>query len=94
MESPDLAFGQGWANAERASENVTRRELESAPALRAPDAFVVETDAPEALVAAALGGEGRPVHWSEAQARIDGRDPQVAAVILVLRTPEPGTPRS
>ena len=29
MEGPDLAFGQGWSNAERASENVTRELLET-----------------------------------------------------------------
>ena len=32
METVDLSFGQGWANAERASENVTRDALEAAAA--------------------------------------------------------------
>jgi hypothetical protein len=95
MESPDLAFGQGWANAERASENVTRQELDSAPPPSFPDAFVVETDSPETVVAEAVSQrDGWAIPWSEARAKLDGRDPEVAAVILVLRKPEPGTPRS
>ncbi len=88
MENADLAFGQGWSNAERASEDVTRQLLESAPASAAPDAFVIETDSPEALLAEVVGFRGRPLHWAEARKRIDGRDPDVAAVILVVRKPE------
>jgi len=86
LDGPDLAFGQGWANAERASENVTKRELASAPPPRQPDAFVVESEDPGATVATMLGGqEAEAVAWAEARRRIDGRDPEVAAVILVLR---------
>jgi hypothetical protein len=89
MENPDLAFGQGWANAERASENVTRQLIETAAPAAVPDAFVIETDNPEAVLAEVVGFRGRPVHWAEAREKIDGRDPEVAAVILVLRKPEP-----
>ncbi|HWP32694.1 MAG TPA: hypothetical protein VNL97_02995, partial [Solirubrobacterales bacterium] len=32
LGNPDLAVGQGWSNAERSAENVTRRVLEEAPA--------------------------------------------------------------
>jgi hypothetical protein len=86
MGSPDLAFGQGWANAERGSENVTRRLLEEAPPPSVPDAFVVETELPEATVVEMLAGQAaRPIAWSQAQARLDGRDSEIAAVILVVK---------
>jgi hypothetical protein len=86
LKGPDLAFGQGWANAERASENVTRRELAAAPPPTQPDAFIVESEDPQASVADMLDGqEATPVTWSDARKRIDGRDQEVAAVILVLR---------
>lgn len=85
MENADLAFGQGWSNAERASENVTRELLETAPAAAVPDAFVIETDTPEAVLAEVVGFRGRPIHWAQAREKIDGRDPEVAAVILILR---------
>ncbi len=83
---PELSFGQGWSNAERSSENVTQQVLDQAPPPKVPDAFVVEADSPEAVTSAALGGGyGRPVPWAEARERIDSRDPEVAAVILVVR---------
>jgi hypothetical protein len=88
METEDLSFGQGWANAERACENVTREILAAAPPAVMPDAFAIETDNPEALTAELVGGnDGRAIHWGEARAKLDGRDPEVAAVILVLRAP-------
>jgi hypothetical protein len=92
METTDLSFGQGWANAERASENVTRELLAQAPRPALPDAFVIETATPEAVAADVVGGQGgRAVPWEEARARIDGRDPEVAAVILVVRRREPSS---
>ncbi|HSS33429.1 MAG TPA: hypothetical protein VLL27_09140 [Solirubrobacterales bacterium] len=89
METTDLSFGQGWSNAERASENVTHAILEAAPPSRSPDAFIVETETPEAFTAEVVSGyDGRPIHWAEARQKLDGRDPEVAAVILVLRKGE------
>jgi hypothetical protein len=86
METEDLSFGQGWANAERASKNVTREVISQAPPPTYPDAFVIETETPEAVSAEVVGGhDGRAIKWSEAQARIDDRDPEIAAVILVVR---------
>jgi len=86
LDNPDLAFGQGWSNAERSAEDVTARELTSAPPPKAPDAFVVEADTPEAAVAEMVDGRGaRPLAWVEAADRIDGRDPSIAAVILVVK---------
>jgi len=89
LDGPDLAFGQGWANAERASENVTQRELAAAPTPELPDAFVIETDQPDAAVGKILGGQAAtPIAWSDARERIVDRDQAVAAVILVVR-PKP-----
>lgn len=89
LETADLSFGQGWANAERASENVTRDVLANAPAPVVPDTFVVETDSPESITADLVAENGgRAIHWGEARKRLDGRDPEIAAVILVLRRPE------
>ncbi len=96
LEGPDLAFGQGWSNALRSAEDVTRQMVESEE-IRAPMAPVVavEGDSVEKAAAAiAAGGDPAPLEWSEARARIDGRDPAVAAVILVLRPSEPEPNRS
>jgi hypothetical protein len=86
LDGPDLAFGQGWSNAERASEEVTRRELAAAPAPDLPDAFVIEAEGPDAAVGRMLEGQpAKPIPWADARERIDGRDPTVAAVILVVK---------
>lgn len=86
LDTPALSFGQGWANAERSSEDVTRRELDAAPKPQMPDAFVIESELPEATVAAMLSGQqARPVPLGQARERLDGRDPKVAAVILVTK---------
>ncbi len=95
LDTPDLSFGQGWANAERSAEDVTRSVLEKAPRPKAPDAFIVEADMPEAAVGEMLANHGaRPLAWSEARGRLDGRDSTVAAVILVVKRSEPEAPRS
>jgi hypothetical protein len=89
METVDLSFGQGWANAERVSKAVTREILSQAPPPILPDAFVIETATPEAVTGDLVGGhDGRAIQWSEAREKIDGRDPKIAAVILVVRRPE------
>jgi hypothetical protein len=86
LDPPDLSFGQGWSNAERSSEDVTRRVLDNAEPPKLPDAFLVEAEVPEATVAEMLGGLGaQPIALNDAERRIDGRDPEVAAVILVVR---------
>jgi hypothetical protein len=88
MDPPDLSYGQGWSNAERKSEDVTSQVLQDAPAPRVPDAFLVETDSPESVTADVVAVHGgRAIGWAEAKARLDGRDSEVAAVILVTRTP-------
>jgi hypothetical protein len=86
LDNPDLAFGQGWSNAERTADNVTERELTQAPPPKVPDAFVVQAELPEKAVGEMLAGQDvRPLSWGEAGERIDSRDPRVAAVILVVR---------
>jgi hypothetical protein len=95
MGTPDLSFGQGWSNAERSSQNVTHEVLRTAPAPRVPDAFMIESELPEEVTADLLGAHGgRAIQWSEARRRIDGRDPEIAAVVLVMRTPARPQPRS
>ena len=86
LDGPDLAFGQGWSNAERASEDVTKRELAAAPAPDLPDAFVIEAEQTDVAVGRLLEGQAaKPVAWVDARERIASRDPAVAAVILVVR---------
>jgi hypothetical protein len=86
LDPPDLSFGQGWSNAERSGEDVTRRVLERTEMPKLPDAFVVEAELPEATVAAMLAGqEARPIALNEASKKLDSRDPEVAAVILVTK---------
>ena len=90
LSNPELSFGQGWANAQRASEEVTRRVLEAAQEARGagpgPAALVIETDSAVQTVAELASAYGaRSVDLRSLSERIDGRDPQVAAVIVVLQ---------
>ncbi len=97
LETPDLSFGQGWSNAQRLTEDVTRRMLEEAEGNAAvvPSAALVEADSlDEAVAELSAGRDPQPISWSAVRERIDGRDPSVAAVILVLRRPGPGPQRS
>jgi hypothetical protein len=96
LDGPDLAFGQGWSNALRSSEDVTRRVLESAEIeAPLPTVVAVEADSVDAAVEALASGPGpRPIQWTEARERIEGRDPMIAAVILVVRRSGPDSSRS
>ena len=90
LDTPDLSFGQGWANAERTAEDVTRRLLAETTPPKLPDAFVIETDVPEAVVAEMLSGQqAQPLPAGDVERKLDGRDPGVAAVILVTRRRNP-----
>jgi hypothetical protein len=90
LSNPELSFGQGWANAERSSQDVTARVLgavqESRGTSAGPAALVIETDSAVKTVAdlAAIHG-ARPVELESLGERIDGRDPEVAAVIVVVQ---------
>jgi hypothetical protein len=86
----DLAFSQGWANAQRSSTDVTATTLEAATegrrAQRGPTALVVKVDSPLQTVAEiAAGNETETVSIDQARERVEGRDPKVAAVILVVQ---------
>jgi hypothetical protein len=88
LSNPELSFGQGWSNAERGSEDVTRRLLDEAAESRpsGPAALLVETDSAVQTVAEMVAGrEARSVPLEELSERIDGRDPRVAAVIVVIQ---------
>lgn len=86
----DLAFSQGWANAERASTDVTATVIEAAAegrrAQRGPATIVLHTDSAVRTLADIVSGhETETVSPEAARERIDGRDPTVAAVILVVQ---------
>ena len=103
LDPPELSFGQGWSNAERVAQDVTggvlteaRRASEQRPAPTAIEVEVESLDQALAALAEMTGGrEARQVEWQAAQGRIDGRDPSVAAVVLIRQTPAgPELPRS
>ena len=89
LDTPDLSFGQGWANAERSAEDVTRRVLDKTELPKLPDAFLVEAELPEATVAEMLSGQAaQPVSLGDVEKKLDSRDPEVAAVIVVTKRPK------
>jgi hypothetical protein len=86
----DLAYSQGWSNAQRSASDVTATVLEAATegrrAQRGPTAIVINTDSALQTVADLVSGqESETVSLEAARERIDGRDPAVAAVILVVQ---------
>jgi hypothetical protein len=86
----DLAFSQGWANAERSATDVTTKVLESATegrrAQRGPATLIIRSDSPVQTLADIISGhDTETVPLEQARERIDGRDPSVAAVILVVQ---------
>jgi hypothetical protein len=91
LSNPELSFGQAWANAQRRGEDVTSQVLSAAEERRraaaaGPAAMVIETDSAVQTLAEIVGGrETRTMPLDELAQRIDGRDPTVAAVIVVLQ---------
>jgi hypothetical protein len=86
----DLAFSQGWANAQRSAADVTPAVLgdatEAARASRGPATIVIHSDsAVQTLADIVSGHDTESVPIEEVRERIDGRDPAVAAVILVVQ---------
>ncbi|HEX5928616.1 MAG TPA: hypothetical protein VFY48_04405 [Solirubrobacterales bacterium] len=94
LEGPELEPQDGaeaaWAEALRAAEDVTRRMLEAAEASAPPQvAVVIEADSvEEALRDLRAGKPPRQLPWANAVERIAGRDPEVSAVILVVKRPQ------
>lgn len=93
LEGPAIAAPEdaeaGWLDAMRAAEDVTRAMLEGAEASApAQIAVLVEGNTvEEALRGLRAGKPPRQVPWSAAAERIAGRDPEVSAVILVVKRP-------
>ncbi len=90
LSNQDLAFSQGWSNAQRGATDVTAAVLgtatEAQQASRGPAAIVIHTDsAVGTLTDIVSGHETEKVPIEEARERIDSRDPAVAAVILVVQ---------
>ncbi len=96
LADADLSMGRGWSNAEKASENVTRRLVESAAGKGAAGPLVavlaedgtVRSRLEELIVRLEL----KTASWAELRARILGsnpgsRGPGYAAVVAV--EPEP-----
>ena len=73
----DLSIGRGWSNAEKASENVTRRLVESASVPAKPVvAILAEEDAARAEVAGMLTRlELELAPWDDLRSRILGAPP-------------------
>jgi hypothetical protein len=90
LSNQDLAFSNGWSNAQRGATDVTQSVLgeatEAARAARGPATLVLHTDSAVQTVADIVSGhETESVPVEEVRERIDGRAPQVAAVILVVQ---------
>jgi hypothetical protein len=86
----DLAFSQGWANAMRSAADVTGTVVGGAADAkrqsRGPATIVIHSDsAVQTLADIVSGHETESVPIEEVRERIDGRDPSVAAVILVVQ---------
>ena len=86
----ELAFSQGWANAERSATDVTATLLEAATdgrrSQRGPATLILRTDsAVQTLADIVSGHDTESVSPEKALERINGRDPAVAAVILVVQ---------
>jgi hypothetical protein len=90
LTNQDLAFSQGWANAQRGATDVTAGVLGTATEerrmARGPATIVIHSDsAVQTLAEIVSGHDTESVPVEEARERIDGRDPAVAAVILVVQ---------
>jgi hypothetical protein len=89
LEAPSGDPQEDWLTALRRGEDVTRHLLETAEE-EAPEqvAMVIEADSLQsALKSLRSGREQRPIQWSEALERLNSRDPDVAALILVAKRP-------
>jgi hypothetical protein len=91
LADTDLSMGRGWSNAERVSENVTRRlvGVTETPAGGPLVVILAESESAGAAAAQSLDRLGLPTApWSELRGRIlgpprDGRGPGYAAVLAI-----------
>lgn len=89
LEAPTGDGDEDWLTALRRGEDVTRRLLETAEE-EAPEqtAMVIEADSLQAALKSLRSGrEQRPLEWAAALERLNSRDPDVSAVILVVKRP-------
>src|SRR3954454_6976463 len=89
LSNPELSFGQGWANAERSSGDVTKRVIAAAQEARGtapgPAALVIETASAVPTAAQIAGPHGaRSVERAERGERIADIAPEAAGVIVAL----------
>ncbi len=90
LADTDLSMGRGWSNAEKSSENVTRRLVDGATAPSRPlVAIVADSSGAEDAIAGMLDAlELEAAAWSELRARILGPPappggPGYAAVLAI-----------
>lgn len=91
LSDADLAMGRGWSNAERGSENVTRRLVEeaAAPATLAVG-VLAETPDREAELGGMLAQLGLDaLDWGELRERILGEAADGCAAVLAVESVEP-----
>jgi hypothetical protein len=94
LADTDMAMGRGWSNAERESENVTRRLVDAAAATPAPVVAVLgetaEGEAELVRMLERLGADTAP--WSELRARILGGGGGIGrsyAAVLAVESADP-----
>jgi hypothetical protein len=87
VDSPELALEQSWSTALRAATDVTRPMLEAAEAdAPARTAMVVNADSLEAALQQLRGDQPQQqIPWSAAVERVEKRDPEVTAIVLVVK---------
>ncbi len=98
LEGPGIEAGDAeadWAGALRGAKDVTRTLLEAAEArVTSRTAVTVEADSLDAALQALREDRRmRPIPWTTAVERIAADDPEVAAVILVVKRPSLVPPR-
>jgi hypothetical protein len=99
LSGPDLALGRGWDNAQRHSENVTRRLVtrEASPAGPAVAVLAESAEAEGQLQQMLATLELERADWAELRARIlspaaaQGGGPKLYAAVLIVESTEPAS---
>lgn len=94
LEGPEFEPGSeaedGWEQVLRSAQDVTRTMLETAEE-QAPARIALVVEGSSAEAALRELGSGRPprqIPWTAAVERVAGGDPDVSALILVVKRPE------
>jgi hypothetical protein len=89
LESPDLAVGQGWPNAERASTDVSERFLAPTAQVRSV-AVIAETEAADGAVREKLERLGaETVDWESVRGQTTGMGSENLAAVIAVESVEP-----